>query len=69
MIGEVDFFGVFLRSELVTSGVALVLTFGVNRLLIRLGVYRYFWHQALAEVALFVIVWALVVKLSSLWFV
>ncbi|EXJ13217.1 DUF1656 domain-containing protein [Imhoffiella purpurea] len=67
MIGEVDVFGVFLRSELVTSTAALILTFGVNRILIRLGAYRHIWHQALFEVALFVILWFLVVELSSSW--
>ncbi|MBK1648551.1 DUF1656 domain-containing protein [Rhabdochromatium marinum] len=67
MSGEIDIFGVFLRSELVTSAIALVITFALNRLLVRLGVYRHFWHQALAEVALFVIVWALVVELYSRW--
>lgn len=67
MIGEVEIFGVFLRSELVTSAAALALTFVLEQLLIWSGLYRHLWHQALFEVALFVIVWGLVVKLSAVW--
>lgn len=64
MSPEIDLFGVYLTSVLVTGASALVLTFGLNRLLAALGVYRHVWHRALFETALFVIVWALVLTLS-----
>lgn len=67
MITEVDVLGVYLKSELVTSMIALALTFVLNRLLVRLGAYRHVWHQPLFEVALFVILWGLVVASSSVW--
>ncbi|NKN34276.1 DUF1656 domain-containing protein [Marichromatium bheemlicum] len=67
MSGELNLFGVYLHAELVTSTIALALTLVVNRVLIHFGLYRHLWHQALFEVAVFVILWALVVKLSSSW--
>ena len=60
---EIDLFGVYLTSVLVTGATALVITLGLNRALAAAGVYRHVWHRALFEAALFVIVWALVLTL------
>ena len=64
MSPEIDLFGVYLTSVLVTSATSLVITLGLNRALAAVGVYRHVWHRALFETALFVIVWALVLMLS-----
>ena len=60
MMGESEFFGVYLNSELVTSIIALFLTFLLYRLLVFFGLHRRVWHQALFETALFVILWGVV---------
>lgn len=60
MMGETELFGVYLNAELVTSLVALVLTYGLHRLLTKLGAHRYIWHLALFETALFFIAWGFV---------
>ncbi len=66
MSGEFDVFGVYLTSQLVTSMLALVATFGLNRVLARVGFYRHVWHPALFECALFVVLWGLLLSLTHL---
>ncbi|MDB5449342.1 MAG: hypothetical protein JWQ52_470 [Phenylobacterium sp.] len=61
MIGEVNVDGVLLSSVLVSAVIALALSFVVRRLLARLGAYRFVWHPALFDTALFVILWAAVI--------
>jgi hypothetical protein len=63
MIGELNLDGVFLSSVLVSALIALVLAFLIRRLLSWIGAYRFIWHPALFDAALFVIVWAAVVRL------
>jgi hypothetical protein len=65
MTGEVNIGGVFLSSVLVTALVALVLSFGLRRLLGWAGAYRFIWHPALFDTALFVILWGIVILLPS----
>ena len=65
MIGETEIFGIYLNSELITSLIALILTFAVHRLLVLLGLHRRVWHQALFDTALFVILWAVVLNFST----
>ena len=60
MMGENDIFGVYLNAELVTSMIALVLTFGVHRVLVFFGLHRRVWHRPLFETALFIILWSVV---------
>lgn len=57
MNGELELFGVYLSAELTTSLAALLLTFGLQQGLVRLGLLRQIWHRPLFEIALFVIVW------------
>ena len=61
MIGEFNLGGVFVSSVLVSALIALAAAFVVRRLLARLGAYRFVWHPALFDTALFVILWAAVV--------
>lgn len=65
MMGENDLFGVYLNSELVTSMLALVLTYGVHRLLVLLGLHRRVWHRPLFETALFMIIWGAILTVYT----
>jgi hypothetical protein len=63
MIGESNIEGVFVSAVLVSALIALALAFVLRRLLAVLGAYRFIWHPALFDTALFVILWAAVVAL------
>lgn len=63
MMGEFDIGGVLLSSVFVTALIALAAAFVVRRLLTRVGAYRFVWHPALFDLALFVILWAAVAAL------
>jgi hypothetical protein len=63
MIGEVNVSGVFLSSVLVSAVIALVASFLLRRVLSKVGAYRFVWHPALFDTALFVILWAAAVTL------
>jgi hypothetical protein len=55
MIGEASFYGLYLPWLMITCGLALVAQWFVRRLLGALGVYRWVWHPALFDIALFVL--------------
>jgi protein AaeX len=63
MTGESDINGVFISAVLVSALIALGLSFLIRRLLALVGAYRFIWHPALFDTALFVILWAVVVAL------
>jgi hypothetical protein len=63
MIGESNIDGVFISAVLVSALIALALAFLLRRLLALIGAYRFVWHPALFDTALFVILWAAVVAL------
>ena len=63
-MAEIEIFGVYLNSELVTSLSALILTFLVHRVLVFLKLHRYIWHRPLFETALFIVLWAVVLTFS-----
>ena len=65
MIGEFAIDGVFLSSVLVSAVIALVASFVLRRVLSKVGAYRFVWHPALFDTALFVILWAVVVTVPS----
>ena len=65
MMGETEIFGIYLNSELITSLIALILTFAAHRLLVLLGLHRRIWHQALFDTSLFVIIWGVVLNFST----
>jgi hypothetical protein len=58
MNADTEIFGVLLNAELITSAIALALTFVLHRGLVFLGLHRLIWHPALFETALFVILWS-----------
>ena len=61
MIGELNIGGVLLSSVLVSAVLALVASFMVRRALSWIGAYRFVWHPALFDTALFVTIWAAVI--------
>ena len=65
MNGEFAIDGVFLSSVLVSAVIALAAAFVLRRLLSWAGAYRFVWHPALFDTALFVILWAAVVAVPS----
>ena len=65
MTGEFNIDGVFLSSVLVSALIALAAAFVLRRLLSWAGLYRFVWHPALFDAALFVILWAIVVAAPS----
>lgn len=65
MSGELNFHGIFFPTLLVWALVALVLSAVVRRVLSAVGFYRWVWHRALFDLALFVILWGVVAALAS----
>ena len=64
-MSETEILGVYVNSEFITSLLALILTFALHRILVFFGWNRRVWHQALFEMAIFVIVWGLVLDFST----
>ena len=58
MIAEINLFGVFVDARLATATVAGVALLPLRRGLSALGAYRWIWHPALVDLALFVLLWA-----------
>lgn len=65
MIGEISIGGVFVPSLLIWGLVAFVLSFGVRRALAFVDFYRFVWHRALFDTAVYVILLGAVVAASS----
>ncbi|TXI18557.1 MAG: DUF1656 domain-containing protein [Roseateles sp.] len=65
MTGAVDVFGLYLPWLMLLAGIALLLLWGARRLLALCGAYRWIWHPALFDLALYVLLlWG--VSLASL---
>jgi hypothetical protein len=67
MMGEIDLYGVFVPSLLLSVGAALPLTAGLRWLLRWFGFYRIVWHRPLFDFALLVMVLGAVVALATGW--
>ena len=65
MRGEADFQGLFVVWPLLWALVALAVGAVLRRLLAMAGAYRFVWHPALFDLALFVIVWASLPALAA----
>ena len=63
MIHEIDLGGLFFAPLIVSAAVALPLWLGLRAGLTRSGAYRWVWHPALFDVALYLVLFAVV----SLW--
>uniref|UniRef100_C5CMM0 DUF1656 domain-containing protein n=1 Tax=Variovorax paradoxus (strain S110) TaxID=543728 RepID=C5CMM0_VARPS len=55
MIGEASFYGLYVPWLLVLAGVALAALWGVRHLLALTGLYRWVWHPALFDMALYLL--------------
>ena len=55
MIGEASFFGLYLPWVMVLAVCALPATWVVRRLLAVAGLYRWVWHPALFDMALYLL--------------
>lgn len=61
MIAEVNFFGVYISTALFAAGIAAVLHIVVRRTLQSINFYRFVAHQNLLDVALFIILWGVMI--------
>ena len=57
MLADINLFGVFIDIRFATAVAALLLLAPVRMLLGAIGAYRMVWHPALADVAIFVLLW------------
>ena len=55
MIGEFDIYGVYFPAFVVFAAIAFLLQVVINRFLNALGFYRWVWHRALFDLAIYVI--------------
>ena len=67
MIGEVDFYGLFISPLLPLTIVALLLSFLLRKAFARAGVYRLVWHRPLFDFAFFVILLGALVGVTARW--
>lgn len=58
MRAEVNIFGIYVSSVVVTALLAWIATMVLRRVLERMGAYRHIWHPALFDTCLFVLLWA-----------
>jgi hypothetical protein len=68
MIGEVSLYGLYVPPLLLLALLALVVSRVLNLVMARLGVYRFVWHPALFDFALFVMVLGSLSFFASNWF-
>jgi len=65
VVGEFDIYGVYLPAFAVFAAIALVLQLAIKRLLDACGLYRFVWHRALFDLALYVILLAVVTAAAA----
>lgn len=65
MLAEVNVFGIFINAGLVSAFVAAVLLLSLRKALTAAGAYRWVWHPALVDLALFMLLWGLVAFAAS----
>lgn len=65
MIGEVSFYGVYIPWLLLLALAALPVSWSVRRIFAACGLYRWVWHPALFDLALYVILLYVLCRLSQ----
>jgi hypothetical protein len=65
MIGEVDIDGVFAPALMLWGAVALAVSFPVRWALSRVGAYRLVWHRGLFDIAIVILLWAIVAATAA----
>ena len=63
MIGEFDFYGVFLPELLVWMLLTYCIQFVLTKVLLRAGFYRFVWHRSVFDLALYIVMLGLVIAL------
>ena len=66
MIGEASFYGLYLPWLMLLCGVTLGVQWVVHRALGAIGFYRWVWHPALFDTALYVLLLYLVSHVATL---
>lgn len=67
MIGEASLYGIYVPWLMVLAIAALFVCWGIRRMLAALGVYRWIWHAALFDTAVYVLVLFVLTGLSGSW--
>ena len=65
MIGELDIYGVYVPIFVAVAGVAFLLQILLKRVLDACGLYRFLWHRALFDLAIYVILLGLVTAAAA----
>jgi protein AaeX len=65
VIGEFDIYGVYFPAFAVFAAIALVLQLVINRFLNAFGFYRWVWHRALFDLAVYVILLGVVTAVGA----
>jgi hypothetical protein len=65
MAGEFDVYGVYFPAFAVLAAVAFGLQLAVKRLLDSYGLYRFVWHRPLFDLAIYVILLAVVTAAAA----
>lgn len=65
VIGEFDIYGVYFPAFAIFAAIAFVLQLAIKRLLNAWGFYRWVWHRALFDLALYVILLGVVTAASA----
>ncbi|KQX22270.1 DUF1656 domain-containing protein [Variovorax sp. Root434] len=65
MIGEASFYGLYVPWIMVLALGALLALWGVRRLLAAAGAYRWVWHPALFDMALYLLLLYALSRLTS----
>ncbi|HTZ01909.1 MAG TPA: DUF1656 domain-containing protein [Xanthobacteraceae bacterium] len=65
MIGEFDIYGVYFPAFAVFAAIAFALQLAVKHLLAACGAYRFVWHRALFDLAVYVILLGVVTAAAA----
>jgi protein AaeX len=65
VIGELDIYGVYIPIFVVVAAVAFLLQVLLRRVLDACGLYRFLWHRALFDLAIYVILLGLVTAAAA----
>jgi protein AaeX len=65
MTGEFDIYGVYFPAFVVVAAIAFALQLAIKRILDACGVYRFVWHRALFDLALYVILLGVVTAAAT----
>jgi hypothetical protein len=65
MIGEFDVYGVYFPAFAVFAAIAFALQLAIKRLLDAYDMYRFVWHRALFDIAIYVILLGVVTAAAA----